>query len=253
MWSTFLPVLHLALLPAGMATLLLRARALGAARSREELARVFFWDNAYGLVALLWIVTGLLRVFGPADKGTDYYVGNVVFWVKMSAFLGVFLLELLPMVTFVKWRIAIKRGTVIELDGPRESLLRRHFQEATLLVVIAIAAASMARGIGGGTSRMRVPSSDATETVSLTNGERIYRERCVSCHGLDGRGQGGRIAADFVEDTSRLRKSDQALLASIARGVRGSRMPAFDAELRIEEQRDVLAYIRSRFGQASAH
>jgi putative membrane protein len=252
MWSTFLPVLHLALLPAGMATLLLRAQALGSARSRGELSRVFFWDNAYGLVALLWIVTGLLRVFGPDDKGTDYYAANAVFWVKMGAFFGVFLLELLPMVTFVKWRIALKRGAVVDLDGLRAPLLRRHFLEASLLIVIALAAATMARGIGLVSLGSHTLPVASVGSNALARGEQVYRERCSSCHGLDGRGQGGRVAADFVTDASRLRKHDEALLDSIARGVPGSRMPGFDSVLRPDERRDVLAYIRGRFGRASA-
>jgi putative membrane protein len=239
-----------------MAAVLLRARALSVARSREDLTKVFFWDNAYGLVALLWIVTGLLRLFGPVDKGTDYYVGNVIFWVKMTLFLGVFLLELLPMVTFLKWRIAVKRGGTVDLDGLRERLLRHHYLEAFLLMAVAIAAATMARGVGGmsgSVSATRVAALSSTTTAAVARGEVIYRERCAVCHGIDGRGQGGRLAADFVGDPSRLRKSDDTLLDSISHGVQGSTMPSFAQQLRLEDRRDVLAYIRHSFGRSSAH
>ena len=58
----------------------------------------------------------------------------------------------------------------------------------------------------------------------------------------------GTLAADFVNDKTRLAKSDEVLLLSIENGVPGTTMVAWGAMVDEQQRRDVLAYIRATFG-----
>ncbi len=58
-------------------------------------------DNVWGLSALLWIGTGLARVFGGFEKGSAFYVANPMFQLKMGLLGAVMLLELCPIDTLL--------------------------------------------------------------------------------------------------------------------------------------------------------
>ena len=77
-------------------------------------------------------------------------------------------------------------------------------------------------------------------------GERIYIMYCTSCHGYDGRGLQG-LGADFVNDKTRLAKTDGELLQSIFEGK--GRMPAWKNLLNVEQALFVIDYIRLSFGE----
>src|ERR1044071_7839207 len=65
----------------------------------SQLARI---DAAYGGMATLVIIVGILRViFGAA--GWEYYVGNVMFWSKMAAFVVMGLLTIQPTLAIRRW------------------------------------------------------------------------------------------------------------------------------------------------------
>lgn len=84
-------------------------------------------------------------------------------------------------------------------------------------------------------------------------GKMIFTQRCVMCHGEDGRGSNG-MAADLVGEWHRLTKSDQELSHNIRSG--GLRTPGkiYTAGqcppqmLNDRDMNDVLAYLRSAFG-----
>ena len=85
----------------------------------------------------------------------------------------------------------------------------------------------------------------------ITAGERVYRFYCVACHQPDGRGVAGG-AANFVDDRSRLGKTDTELLEAITNGVEAKGMPAFGAIINPLQRRAVLTYIRTKFGPEAA-
>src|SRR2546426_6857583 len=62
--------LHLLTLPLGLGAIWARSRALSLTRSADDLHRVFVADNLWGLAAVLWLVTGLLREFAGLEEGT---------------------------------------------------------------------------------------------------------------------------------------------------------------------------------------
>lgn len=119
------------------AELVLVRPGLDAAQAR----RVAVLDGAYGGLAGLVIVAGLLRVFF-GDKGWGFYAGSHVFWTKMALFLALGLVSIIPTMTFLKWRRAAE---AVPDDEIRRA---RRFIHVELLIValIPLAAAGMARG-----------------------------------------------------------------------------------------------------------
>jgi mono/diheme cytochrome c family protein len=81
-------------------------------------------------------------------------------------------------------------------------------------------------------------------------GEAAYRKTCIACHGADGKGNGGKTAADFSSPVGPLKKQDAALLVSIAEGATGpiGVMPPHKALLSEADIAAVLAYVRRTFG-----
>src|SRR5262249_1343472 len=100
--------LHVLSLALGLPAVTPRGRALPRVLDDAGLRRVFASDNVWGVAALLWLVTGLLRTFGGLEKGGAFYLHSTLFWVKMGLFVAVVLLEIVPMVTFIRWRAALR-------------------------------------------------------------------------------------------------------------------------------------------------
>lgn len=114
----------------------------------KRLAQLGALDRAYGGMAMLVIVVGILRViFGAA--GWEYYVGNWVFWAKMVAFAGVGLASIQPTGAILRWRRAATVDAGFTPVAAEVSASRRFlYLQAALLVFIPSFAAAMARGYG---------------------------------------------------------------------------------------------------------
>lgn len=65
----------------------------------------------------------------------------------MTLFVLVFLLELWPMVTFIRWRIHLRRGAEVDTHNAQRFAVINTVQ-AVLVVAIAVTATAMAWGIG---------------------------------------------------------------------------------------------------------
>ncbi|MDG9928606.1 MULTISPECIES: DUF2214 family protein [unclassified Pseudomonas] len=105
-------------------------------------------DLAYGVTAGLVLATGLARVvwFG---KGVDFYLHNWVFHAKVTLFILVGLLSILPTLTFFNWRndlLAGKAPTITPAQARRTIWVIR--LELLLLVCLPFLASLMARGVG---------------------------------------------------------------------------------------------------------
>ena len=111
-----------------------------------EVRSVLIADNIWGISALVLLVTGGMRAFGGFEKGADYYLQQPLFHLKMTLFVVILLLEVAPMVTLIKWRIALARGAAIE-TGRAKLFARISHVEALLLLLMVIAATGMARGV----------------------------------------------------------------------------------------------------------
>ncbi|MBL0843064.1 DUF2214 family protein [Pseudomonas mediterranea] len=147
-WS--LAAIHLLAFALGLWAVLTRGTALRRlAGGADAVRNVLMADNVWGLSALVLLVTGGMRAFGGYEKGSDYYLHQPLFHLKMTLLLLILLLELVPMITLIKWRVALGKGTTI--DASRAGRLARisHI-EALLLMLMMIAATGMARGVSFG-------------------------------------------------------------------------------------------------------
>ncbi|MGQ0810938.1 MAG: c-type cytochrome [Nitrospiraceae bacterium] len=90
-------------------------------------------------------------------------------------------------------------------------------------------------------------------------GKVIFEQRCVECHGSEGRGDGAQAPflsprpASLVSAATSV-KSDQELLRIIANGKPRTAMPGWKDILTDEDQQHVLSYIRTlvRFSKPPA-
>jgi putative membrane protein len=137
-------VLALAL---GVPSVYLRGRALRGPLDADGMRRLFTADHVWGIAAVLWLATGLLRAFGGLEKGTSFYLTSSLFWTKMTLFVLILLLEIWPMATFIRWRVVRGRGLWPDTSRARTLYIVNHV-ELALLLLIVFAASFMARGFG---------------------------------------------------------------------------------------------------------
>jgi len=98
---------------------------------------------------------------------------------------------------------------------------------------------------------------------AIANGEKLYANQCVSCHGVDGQGTGPVAAslrhppADLTNNFhTRPGDGDAYLFWRVSEGglvepfrSQSSAMPAFKDTLSVDERWDVLAYVHAFFHQ----
>ena len=138
---------HLLAFGIGLGAVWVRARALSGALDPDCVRRVLRADSWWGVAALLWLATGLPRLLIGTEKPTAWYLANHLFWLKMALFIGVFLLELGPMVAFIRWRTALSRGQAPDTTlAPRWALISRI--ETGLVLLLLFVATAVARGYG---------------------------------------------------------------------------------------------------------
>jgi putative membrane protein len=139
---------HLLALGIGLGAVWVRGRALQQSLdTAAAFRRVFTADAGWGVAALIWIGTGVWRLFGGYEKGTVYYLQNHLFWTKMGLLLLVLILELGPIVTLSRWRRQVGAGTLPD-PAPARRMARISFLQAGLIVLMVLAATAMARGYG---------------------------------------------------------------------------------------------------------
>ena len=142
--AALLSAIHVLTLGLGLGSVFMRGRALAGRLDEEGWKRLLAADTAWGAAAGLWIASGLGRVFfGGKEPG--FYWRNGFFWVKLALFGAVFVLELAPMITFIRVRSARSKGSPMpkfSVEGYR----RINAVEVGLVVTIVFAAAFMARG-----------------------------------------------------------------------------------------------------------
>jgi len=143
----FLAAVHLLAFALGFWAVLTRGTAFSRlAAGAGDVGRVLLADNLWGISALVLLVSGGMRAFGGYEKGADYYLHQPLFHVKMILLVLILVLELAPMITLIKWRMARGRGTSFD-SGRAKVFARISHAEALLLVLMVMAATGMARGV----------------------------------------------------------------------------------------------------------
>ena len=142
-----LAAIHLIALGIGLGAVWARARALREELNRAGLHRVFAADGWWGIAALVWIVTGLIRAFSSLEKGASYYIHNHLFLGNMGLLVLILVLEIYPMTTLIRWRTRARRGEPIDSSSaPR--MARISVVQAVAVISMVLAATGMARGYG---------------------------------------------------------------------------------------------------------
>jgi putative membrane protein len=142
--AALLSAIHVLTLGLGLGSVFMRGRALAGRLDEAGWKRLLAADTAWGAAAGLWVASGVGRVFfGGKEPG--FYWRNGFFWVKLALFGAVVVLELAPMITFIRARAL--RGKGLPMPAFSVALYRRiNAVEVVLVVTIVFAAAFMARG-----------------------------------------------------------------------------------------------------------
>lgn len=110
--------------------------------------KIQIYDAIYGISAILILIIGGLRVM-YFEKGADYYLHSAPFIAKMILFVIVGVISIQPTVTFIKWGRSLKQGMVPEVSDAQKRKIRLIIHvELTLLALMILCAAMMAKGIG---------------------------------------------------------------------------------------------------------
>ena len=105
-------------------------------------------DTVYGIAAVMLLIVGLGRVF-HFEKGATYYFHTWTFIAKLSLFIIIGLVSIIPTIAFLSWRKAVKQGQVPSVDAQRMRSLRSIIHvELAGVVLILLMAALMAKGVG---------------------------------------------------------------------------------------------------------
>jgi putative membrane protein len=144
--STFFAFLHHLAAFTLVSTLAVEFVLIGQALSLATARRLAVADAVLGASAGVLLVVGLLRVF-YFEKGADYYFHSHAFMAKLSVFIAVALLSIVPTLEFLSWRKALRAGQVPAVrDGKLRFIRKIIHGEMIAVVIILLCAAVMARG-----------------------------------------------------------------------------------------------------------
>lgn len=119
---------------------------LGQELSHATAKQLVITDAILGAAAGLLLVVGLVRVFF-FEKGAAFYFHSHAFMTKLSVFIAVALLSIIPTVEFLRWHKPVKAGQVPTVSVDRLRLIKKIIHgELAAVVVIVLCAAIMARG-----------------------------------------------------------------------------------------------------------
>jgi len=81
--------------------------------------------------------------------------------------------------------------------------------------------------------------------VPADNGDAVFKNNCVMCHGADGKGFAALKTPDFTSPKWQASMTDKQIKAVIKDGKKGTAMAAFGDKLSDEQVTAVITYIRS--------
>ena len=104
-------------------------------------------DRIYGIAAMAVLVTGFIRIYW-GTKGAAWYWGNWLLHLKLTAFVVVALISIVPTLRFLRWRKAVRAdGTLPSADEVRRTR-KLVMLQAHIIPFIPLAAVFLARGFG---------------------------------------------------------------------------------------------------------
>ena len=110
----------------------------------ERLVRL---DMIYAAAAVTVLATGIARtVWGV--KGMGWYWSNPLLHAKVTLFVVIGLMSIVPTVRFLRWRKALRTTGALPPEAALRSTRRLVMVEAHLLALIPLLAVFLARGVG---------------------------------------------------------------------------------------------------------
>lgn len=104
-------------------------------------------DMLYGAAAVALLLVGSARMM-LYEKGIAYYMSSVPFLIKLSAFLLVGLLSIVPTREYLSWRSKTRSGQLPELSPQRRRLITRILAiEMAGIAIIILMAVLAAKGV----------------------------------------------------------------------------------------------------------
>ena len=114
----------------------------------ESARKLQLYDRVYGIAAVVLLLVGLGRVF-HFEKGAYYYFHSWTFLAKLSLFVIVGLVSIIPTMEFLRWGPALKAGAVPSVTPEKIKSIRSIIHYEMLgVVLIILCAALTAKGIG---------------------------------------------------------------------------------------------------------
>ena len=130
------------------AAIVLQWQTMSPTPSLAEARRIQASDRVYGMLAVIVLVVGFLRVY-HFEKGKAFYAANPFFQAKLMLFLGVGLLSIYPTIRFLKWRAQTRQGLAPVVAANEYRVIMALLRiEVLLLLATALCASLMARGVG---------------------------------------------------------------------------------------------------------
>lgn len=130
------------------AALVLQLALLTESPSLETARRIQRADHVLGLSAILLLVFGFLRVF-YFEKGSEFYFGNIFFWIKLVLFVAAGVISIYPSLNFRRWNSELNQDIAPELGGDTLARLKKIIHwELVLVGGILVCASLMAKGFG---------------------------------------------------------------------------------------------------------
>jgi putative membrane protein len=131
-----------------MGTLITEHILLKPKMTKEQIRAIAVIDLLYGVAAILVLTTGLLRWF-VYGKSSEFYLSNPVFHTKLTLFVIVAIISIIPTIKFLKWRKQVNNNQEPEMNEKVVKKLLIYIRiELLLLAILPLLAVMLARGIG---------------------------------------------------------------------------------------------------------
>tara|TARA_Y100000589_G_scaffold40815_1_gene34269 strand:- start:3 stop:491 length:489 start_codon:yes stop_codon:yes gene_type:complete len=116
--------------------------------NKNEAISMVVADIIYGIAGIALLVSGIYRVI-KFGQGSEFYIQNPIFWIKIVVFALVGSLSLYPTITYILWAASLSKGNLPQVTEPLASRLRLIVNvELVGFALIPFLATLMARGVG---------------------------------------------------------------------------------------------------------